>query len=66
LHERRGDLLDFLRAELKNGLIQLEHTLVETESQARPYKPEEKFKAMSEKNPELLKFKEKLDLEIEL
>jgi DNA polymerase-3 subunit gamma/tau len=66
LRDRRGDLLDFLRGELQNTLIQLEAVLVETEGQARPYKPEEKFKAMSDKNPELLKFKEKLDLEIEL
>ena len=66
LRDRRGDLLDFLRGELQNQKIQMEHILVETETQSKPYKPEEKYKAMAEKNPGLQAFKEKLDLEIEL
>jgi DNA polymerase-3 subunit gamma/tau len=64
--DRRGDLIDFLRAELQNQLIQVETILTETNSQSKPYTPEERFKAMAEKNPELIQLKEKLDLELEL
>jgi DNA polymerase-3 subunit gamma/tau len=66
LHERKGDLLDFLRSELQNSKILLEPILIETTTQSKPYTPEERFKAMADKNPSLMAFKEKLDLELEL
>jgi DNA polymerase III subunit gamma/tau len=65
LKERKVDLMDFLRSELRNNNIQLETILVETVSQSRPYTQEEKYKAMLEKNPELKTFREALDLELE-
>jgi DNA polymerase-3 subunit gamma/tau len=66
LRDRRGDLLDFLRNELQNQKIQLETVLNETVTQSKAYTPEEKFKAMAEKNPALNTLKESLDLELEL
>ena len=63
--ERKADLLDFLRSELRNQGIQLEIVIQESADQSKPYTPEEKFRAMVEKNPELKTLKEGLDLEIE-
>lgn len=66
LRDRKADLLDFLRNELQNQKIQLDTILNETASQSRAYTPEEKYKAMAEKNPALNNLKESLDLELEL
>jgi DNA polymerase-3 subunit gamma/tau len=66
IKERRADLLDFLRGELRNQKIQLETKLVETTSQAKPYTAEEKYLTMVARNPELKMLRESLDLEIEL
>ncbi len=66
LKERRADLLDFLRDELRNQKIQLETVVVENESQSKPYTPDEKYRSMVEKNPELKALREGLDLELEL
>jgi DNA polymerase III subunit gamma/tau len=66
LKERRMDLLDFLRAELRNQKIQLETNLIETVSQSKPYTAEDKYRAMVEKNPALKTLRESLDLELEL
>jgi DNA polymerase III subunit gamma/tau len=66
LKERRGDLLDFLRAELRNQKIQLETNLIESVNQSKPYTAEDKYRAMVEKNPELKSLRESLDLELEL
>ncbi len=65
MKDRRGDLLDFLREELRNTAIQLETILVENNTQTRAYTADEKFKAMSEKNPALKTLKDRLELEIE-
>lgn len=64
--ERRADLLDFLRAELRNQKIQMETILVEIIGQSKPYTAEDKYRAMVEKNPELKTLRESLDLELEL
>ena len=64
--ERKADLLDFLRAELRNQNIMMEPVLVETATQSKPYTAEEKYRTMMEKNPELKALKEGLDLELEL
>ena len=66
LKERRADLLDFLRAELRNQKIQMETILVEVAGQSKPYTPEDKYRAMVEKNPQLKTLRESLDLELEL
>jgi len=66
LKERRADLLDFIRGEMRNQKIQMETNLVETVVQSKPYTAEDKYRAMSEKNPELKTLKESLDLELEL
>jgi DNA polymerase-3 subunit gamma/tau len=63
--ERKSELLDFLRSELRNPKIQLQTIIMETTSQSKPYTPEEKYRSMSEKNPELKALKEGLDLEFE-
>jgi DNA polymerase III subunit gamma/tau len=66
LKERRGDLLDFLRGELRNQKIQLETILIESAIQSKPYTAEDKYRTMSEKNPALKALRESLDLELEL
>ena len=66
LKERRADLLDFLRGELKNQHIQIETIVVETIGQSKPYTADDKYKAMIKKNPELKVLRESLDLELEL
>jgi DNA polymerase-3 subunit gamma/tau len=66
LKERRNDLLDFLRAELRNQKIQLETNLIENVSQSKPYTAEDKYRVMAEKNPALKALRESLDLELEL
>jgi DNA polymerase-3 subunit gamma/tau len=66
MKERMGDLLDFLRTELSNPKILIETKLAENAQSSRPYTAEEKFKAMTEKNPEIKTFKETLDLDLEL
>jgi len=66
LKERRGDLLDFLRGELRNQKIQMETILIESVSQSKPYTAEDKYRVMVEKNPALKALRESLDLELEL
>jgi len=66
LKERRTDLLDFLRAELKNQKIQLGSILIESVGQSKPYTAEDKYRTMAEKNPALKALRESLDLELEL
>jgi hypothetical protein len=63
--ERKADLMDFLRAELRNQDIHLEVTIMESSGQSKPYTPEEKYRSMTEKNPALKALKEGLELEIE-
>jgi DNA polymerase III subunit gamma/tau len=65
LKERKADLLDFLRGELRNQKVQLVAVVVETVGQSKPYSAEEKFRAMAEKNPELKSLRDNLDLELE-
>jgi DNA polymerase-3 subunit gamma/tau len=66
LKERKADLLDFLRAELRNQQIQLETNLIESVSQSKPYTAEDKYLVMVEKNPALKALRENLDLELEM
>ena len=59
-------LLDFLRAELKNGHIQLSLELTKSESpKLTQLTSRERFFQMVEKNPDLHVFKEKFNLDLE-
>jgi DNA polymerase-3 subunit gamma/tau len=66
LKDRRGELMDFLRMELRNNSIQMETELVEVQGQSKAYTSTERFQAMTTKNPSLKSLKETLDLEIDL
>lgn len=65
VRERKAELLEFLREELDNSKINLITVIAENNGNGRPSYPDEKYKAMAEKNPKLKDFKEKLDLEID-
>ena len=59
-------LLDFLRSELKNGLIQLNLQITESKSpKLTQLTSRERFFQMAEENPDLHYFKEVFDLDIE-
>ena len=59
-------LLDFLRSELKNGLIQLNLQITESKSpKLNKLTSRERFFQMAEENPDLHNFKEVFDLDIE-
>ena len=59
-------LLDFLRLELKNGLIQLNLQITKSESpKLNQLTSKERFFQMAEENPDLHNFKEVFDLDIE-
>jgi len=64
--ERKTDLIDFLRDELRNYGLQLNAILVEGVSQNKPYMADDKYRAMLEKNSDLKTLRETLDLELEL
>ena len=61
----RQDMLDELRTILKNKQTQLEIKVLETVDSLKAFKPMDKFKLMSEKNPMLLELKKRFDLDIE-
>lgn len=63
--ERKGELLDFLRTELRNQLIQIEFLVAQSETELKPFTPDEKFKAMAEKNPLVKELKDKLEMDLE-
>jgi DNA polymerase III subunit gamma/tau len=66
LQSVRQEFLDFVRKELSNNSIQFEvHIAEEIASAAKAYKPADKFKMLSEKNPALLELKKRFDLEID-
>ncbi len=63
----RSELEQFLRREMQNSGIRVEANLIEsTESeQVKLYTNEEKFRYLSQKNPSLSTFRQKLNLELE-
>ena len=65
IKERKPELLEFLRNELRNSFIQVETRLAETQDDTTPYLPDEKFLAMAKKNPHLKKLKDKLELDLD-
>jgi DNA polymerase-3 subunit gamma/tau len=62
---RSTTLLAYLRKHLRNDHIQLVTLLNKDHSDLKPYTPEEKYKKMVEKNPDLKTLREKLDLDID-
>jgi DNA polymerase-3 subunit gamma/tau len=62
IEEDRTALLDFLRKKLNAPYLKLTITVSKTEAQHRPYTSQEKFLHMKEKNPEVEKLKNQLDL----
>jgi DNA polymerase-3 subunit gamma/tau len=62
----RQEFLDYIRKELQNNTVNLQIRITdENVSTAKAYKPADKFKLLSEKNPALLELKKRLDLEID-
>ncbi|MBX3163538.1 MAG: DNA polymerase III subunit gamma/tau [Bacteroidetes bacterium] len=57
--------LDDVRKQLQNNNVGLDIQISQIETQAKPFKPSDIFKAMSEKNPALLEMKKRFDLDIE-
>ena len=57
-----ADLQGHLKSELKNHKIVLKPVVVEKQEKSIAYTDKEKFQKMVEKNPEILNFKNKLDL----
>ncbi|MCX6233511.1 MAG: DNA polymerase III subunit gamma/tau [Bacteroidetes bacterium] len=62
---RKAEVLAHLRRQLRNDLIRMITVLTNDQHDLKPYTPMEKFKKMAGKNPDIITFKEKLDLEID-
>lgn len=65
IHEIKADLLAFLRKRLNNFGIDLQINIAEKKGQNKPYTPMDKFKKLAEKNPALLKLRERFDLDVD-
>ncbi len=65
LNTRKTELMEFLRLRLNNFKIQLQTSISEVQVSHKPYTDKEKFALMAERNPDLRKLREELDLEIE-
>ena len=62
----KSNILDFLKKSLLNNSIQFKIKIKKLKKQEiKAYTPEDKFKEMSVKNPELLKMKDQFDLELD-
>jgi DNA polymerase III subunit gamma/tau len=62
----KQEFLDHIRKELQNNTVNLTIKITEENlPSAKAYKPADKFKLLSEKNPALLELKKRLDLEID-
>lgn len=61
----KAELLGFLRDQLANPKISIQTEMADTFQDDTPYTPMEKYRKMAEKNPNLVKLKEKLNLEID-
>jgi DNA polymerase-3 subunit gamma/tau len=64
--ELKQEMLDAIRKDLRNNVVVLKFDLKkEQSSTVKAYKPIEKFKVMSEKNPSLMELKKRFDLDID-
>ena len=64
-NEEQQKLVPYLRTKLKNANIRFEVKMVEREQTRKLYLPEEKFKYMAEKNPNLVYLRQKIQTELE-
>jgi len=64
-NEEQQKLVPYLRTKLKNAHIRFEVKMVEREQTRKLYLPEEKFKYMAEKNPNLVYLRQKIQTDLE-
>ncbi|MFD2571669.1 DNA polymerase III subunit gamma/tau [Spirosoma soli] len=65
LTELKPELLGYLRDQLQNSQIQLEHKVTVQEVKKMIYSSQDKFNFMAEKNPALLELRKVLNLEVD-
>jgi DNA polymerase III subunit gamma/tau len=65
LHQKKNELIAYLKQELNNGQITLKTVIPEVPRGSRPYTDKEKFQYLAGKNPNMLGLKEQLDLDID-
>ena len=65
LKVEQTELISYLRKGLSNSSISLNIIVNETDKEKKPYTSQDKFKRMAEKNPNINKLKQKLDLELD-
>lgn len=65
INEEKMDFLGFLRKALSNYSIQLQLVMQEQEDKANLYTATDRFKRMAEKNPDINRFRQAFDLDIE-
>ena len=65
IREKRADIHEFLRKELNNFKLRLETSIPESQDESKAYFPEEIYQKMAEKNPNIKKLKDQLDMEID-
>ncbi|MCB0431079.1 MAG: DNA polymerase III subunit gamma/tau [Flavobacteriales bacterium] len=65
LESQKAHLLGHLRKQLRNSAIQLETEINREEQDQTPYTAKDKFDKMAEKNPNIQKLRQQLDLDID-
>jgi DNA polymerase-3 subunit gamma/tau len=65
INEDKMNFLGFLRSELNNYAMQLELIMVQAEDKANLYTATDRYKRLAEKNPDIHKFRQAFDLDIE-
>lgn len=65
LKEKKMELLDYLRANLKNNKVNITTIITDSPKLDKPYTSTEKYNRMKEKNPNLETLKNQLGLEID-
>ena len=65
LTELKPDLLGYLRSELQNSQIQLEHKVTQQEVKKMIYSSQDKYNYLAEKNPALHELRKVLNLEVD-
>ncbi len=65
LTDIRNDLVTYLRDQLQNRQIQVEHRISAQENKKMIYSPQDKFNFLAQKNPALLNLRKTLGLEVD-
>ncbi|MCV9386269.1 hypothetical protein [Reichenbachiella ulvae] len=65
VQSKEVEIMDFLRKELKNSMVQIGYSFSENQEDRRPYTSTEIFAVMAKKNPHLLKLRDELGLDSE-